>query len=255
MGESMTTDRYRWALIALTFVAVILSWWAPLDKAANMAVDEGLKRSLSTFAAARVANATISVAESAQISVGMVASGSITVGKVLAPVNHLVEQFAEVMLAASVAFGLMKLALVVGEAKALSAFLTVLVAGCLFYLLRTKPVPRWLTVIFLLTLLIRFSVPVVTVGSETAFKYLFADTYKASQAVVSSPPPFPGPANVVTNHQQYLGDLKQWAESWIEHAIRLIALFLFHTLLVPALLLWGFVGGSRWITRQVRTEG
>jgi cell division septation protein DedD len=70
----------------------------------------------------------------ALLSVGIGASGSITVGKVLAPVNHLVEQFAEVMLAASVAFGLMKLGLVVGEAKVLSAFLTLLVAGCLFYL-------------------------------------------------------------------------------------------------------------------------
>ena len=245
----MSSNRSRWSLIALAVCAVMLSWWAPLDKAANTAVDEGLKRSLGTYAAARVANATLSVVESAQISVGIGASGSITVGKVLAPVNHLVEQFAEVMLAASVAFGLMKLGLVVGEAKVLSAVLSALVAGCLFYLLRTKPVPRWMTVILLLTLLIRFSVPVVTVGSETTFKYLFAETYKASQAVVSSPPPFPGPVAVIKHHEQYFVELKQWAERWIEHAIRLIALFLFHTLLVPALLLWGFVKTSRWIAR------
>jgi hypothetical protein len=250
----MTTDRYRWALIALAVVAVVLSWWAPLDKAANTAVDEGLKRSLVTFATARAANAALSIAESAQVGFSAGLNGNLTVGKILAPVNHLIEQFSEVMLAASVAFGLMKLALVVGEAKVLSALLTVLVAGYLFYLLRTKPVPRWLTVILLLTFLIRFAVPAVTVGSEATFKFLFADTYKASQTVVSSPsPPFPGATAVAKSPDQYLGDLKQWAERWIEHSIKLIALFLFHTLLVPGLLLWGFVKGTRWFADQGKT--
>lgn len=242
----MTAERYRWLLIALAIGAVLLSWWAPLDKAASTAVDEGLKRCLVTYAAARVANATISVAESAQVSFGV----SLTVGKVLAPVNHAIEQFAEVMLAAAVAFSLMKLALIVSEAHGLSALLTAFAAISIFFLLRTKPVPRWLTVILLFTLVIRFAVPVVTVGSEAMYNHLLADTYKTSQAVVSSVPPSPGIQDVVRKHEQYLAELKQWAERWIEHAIKLIALFLFHTLVVPALLLWGFVTGTRWLAEQ-----
>lgn len=159
------------------------------------------------------------------------------------------------MLAAAVAFGLMKLALVVSAAHGLSALLTTIAAICIIYLLRTKPVPRWLTIILLLTLAIRFAVPVVTVGSEAMYNHLLADTYKTSQAVVSSAPPSPGIQDVVKKHEQYLAELKEWAERWIEHAIRQIALFLFHTLVVPVLLLWGFVKGTRWLARQARTEG
>jgi hypothetical protein len=77
---------------------------------------------------------------------------------------------------------------------------------------------------------------------------------KSQKVVSSSPPPIPDAVKFVRTPNEYLGQLKAWAESWISHSITLIAIFLFQTLVVPALLFWGLIGAARLILRLKPTE-
>ena len=94
----------RLALVLAVLIMVVCSWLAPIDAAANKQVDAGLKRALISFTTARVLNAIISVAQGTEVAVQPAGVGVIfTPGQLLDPINDLVEQFSNLMLAASVA--------------------------------------------------------------------------------------------------------------------------------------------------------
>ena len=94
---------------------VVGSWLSPLDSPATDQVDAGLKRALISFAAARVLNGAISVVQGTQVAVQPFGLGvTLTVGQVLAPVSELVKHFSDLMLAASIAFGIHKVLIAIG---------------------------------------------------------------------------------------------------------------------------------------------
>ena len=100
-------------------ILVVLAWagttGSPLrehspDAAAQRYVDVGLQRALVTFAAARTINAALSVVQGTSFAIEPFGFGvELSVGQVLHPLNQVVEQFADWMLAASVAFGVMQI--------------------------------------------------------------------------------------------------------------------------------------------------
>lgn len=95
------------ALSILLVVAVVFSWTRPLDATALTEVDEGFQRALASYAIARTLNAVISVAQGTEVSLQVGVGATFAPGQVLDPLNDLVEQFGDWMLAASVAFGIM----------------------------------------------------------------------------------------------------------------------------------------------------
>ena len=77
--------------VVLVLVVVALSWLRPLSDAADAYVDEGLKRSLISFASARALNGVISVLQGTQVAVSPLGFGvSLTVGEALDPINDLI---------------------------------------------------------------------------------------------------------------------------------------------------------------------
>jgi hypothetical protein len=106
----------RKALVALSVAALIVgAWLAPLDLPAMQQVDAGLKRALVSFATARALNAVISVAQGTQASVQPLGVGvTLSPGQILDPVNDLVEKFSDLMLVASVVFGIQKVLISIG---------------------------------------------------------------------------------------------------------------------------------------------
>ena len=96
-------------MLLFALVAIVaLAWAKPLDAIAETQVDAGLKRALTSFAVARVLNGIISVAQGTEIALTPGGIGAnLTPGQILDPVNDLVEQFSELMLFASVAFGIL----------------------------------------------------------------------------------------------------------------------------------------------------
>ena len=88
---------------------VICSWFSPMDLPAMQQVDAGLNRAAICYGAARSINALISAAQGTEISLAPAGLGVIlTPGQALEPINDMVKDFANLMLAASVSFGVQK---------------------------------------------------------------------------------------------------------------------------------------------------
>ena len=250
----------RLALVVAVLIMVVCSWLAPLDAAANMQVDAGLKRALISFTTARVLNAIISVAQGTEVAVQPAGVGVIfTPGQLLDPVNDLVEQFSNLMLAASVAFGIQKLLISIGAYWPISLTLSITALAWAVFYLRQKSFPAVLSRILVVLLMIRFAIPVVTIGTEILFQKFMANDYRSSQQGIDTasgnlsklaPPAAtanenPGMIDSIKGWWAKNGDvklryeqLKQSAEQATEHIIKLIAIFVLQTLVIPLLLLW-----------------
>jgi len=249
------------AVVALLALVIIFSWLAPLDATANQQIDTGLKRALVSFATARALNGIISVAQGTQVAVEPGGVGVVFApGQLLDPINDLVEQFSNLMLAASVAFGIQKVLLGVGAHWLASLLLTAAALASGAFYVRHHAIPAWVSRLLVLLLMIRFAIPIVTIGSDAVFREFMAADYQASQQAIdltSGQLATLGPPASAANDTR-LGALekfkswwsqnadlkaqfekvKQGAEQAAEHIIKLMAIFLLQTLVIPLLLLW-----------------
>lgn len=257
----------RLALAVLVAVMVACSWLAPLDATADRQVDAGLKRALLTFATARALNAVISVVQGTEVAIEPAGVGVVlTPGQVLDPVNDLVEQFSNLMLMASVSFGVQKVLISIGAHWVASLLLSIAALGWALFLFRREAAPAWLTRILVILLMTRFAVPVVTIGADGLFRTFMAADYQSSQQVIDTAsgnlaslnPPAAVPSESQGMLEKFKGwlpqsgdvkarfeQLKQVVERAIEHIIKLMVIFLLQTLLLPLLLLWVLYGVAR----------
>lgn len=259
----------RFVLALFMVAAVACSWLAPLDAPAMQQVDAGLKRALISFATARALNAVISVAQGTALSVQPLGVGvTLTPGQLLDPVNDLVEKFSTLMLAASVAFGVQKALIAMGGYWVISLALTAVALGWAGMHFRRQAPPLWLSRVLVVLLMLRFAIPVVTLGSDLLWQKFLASDYAASQSQIDSsqaqtarlgPPVGAAPDNpgVLDRMKGWLSDnadvkarfeaLKLAAEQATEHIIKLIVIFLLQTLVIPLLLLWALYALARGV--------
>lgn len=253
-------DLRRPLLAVMMLALVACAWLAPLDPGATRQVDAGLKRALVSFATARALNAVISVAQGTEIAVQPAGVGAIFApGQLLDPMNDLVEQFSNLMLAASVAFGVQKVLIGIGGFWPVSAALSLVALGWTVLRLRRRRPAPWLTRLLVLLLLVRFAVPAVTLGSDLVWQQFLADEYRTSQQAINAtsadvvgqdPTPqadlaspglvdkFRGWFERTADVKARFAELRQLVEKATEHIIRLMVVFLLQTLVVPLLLLW-----------------
>lgn len=259
----------RFVLTVFMVAAVACSWLAPLDAPAMQQVDAGLKRALISFATARALNAVISVAQGTALSVQPLGVGvTLTPGQLLDPVNDLVEKFSTLMLAASVAFGVQKALIAMGGYWVISLALTAVALAWAGMHFRRQAPPLWLSRVLVVLLMLRFAIPVVTLGSDLLWQKFLASDYAASQSQIDSsqaqtarlgPPVGAAPDNpgVLDRMKGWLSDnadvkarfesLKLAAEQATEHIIKLIVIFLLQTLVIPLLLLWALYALARGV--------
>ena len=259
MGAAMQTVRR--VILGLSVAAMVLcAWLAPQDSTAIQQTDAGLKRALLTFATARALNAVISVAQGTEVSVQPLGFGvNFTPGQLLDPINDLVEQFSNLMLLASVAFGVQKALVSIGAWWLISLALTVAALGWAWFRLRQSSTPVWLSGTLVVLLMVRFAVPAAIMGSDWLFQKFLATDYSASQQVIDTASGqianLNAPVPDVSPNQSLLDQTRGWwpqnldiktrfenlrkaAEQAIEHIIRLIVIFLLQTLIIPLLLFW-----------------
>ncbi len=248
-------------LVALTMsLAIAAAWLAPMDLPATQQVDAGLKRALISFATARALNAAISVAQGTEVSVQPGGVGAtFAPGQLLDPVNDLVEQFSTLMLAASVAFGVQKVLIAVGSHWPLSLALTLVVLAWTGLRLLDRPAPRWLARLLVIALMLRFALPLVTLGTDLVWQKFLAQDYQSSQQAIENasrdtatmatapqlPSADPGLVDRLKNWLSHntdvkarFADLQQAIERIIEQLVRLIVVFALQTVVMPLLLLW-----------------
>jgi hypothetical protein len=178
------------AILALTLLSMVLcSWFALLDLPASKRVDAGLKRALITFATARALNAVISVAQGTEVAVEPMGVGvNLAPGQLLDPINDLVEQFSTLMLAACIALGVQKMLISIGGYWLVSLSLTVSALGWAWSYFRQKQPPGWLSRVLVILLMVRFAIPMVTIGTDLMFKEFMASEYQASQQSIGNAP-------------------------------------------------------------------
>jgi hypothetical protein len=258
-------------IVILLLVATAFSWVSGLDGKAGELIDHSLKRALISFATARTLNAAISVAQETQLSLQPMGVGlTLAPGQALDAVNDLIEQFSDLMLVASVALGIQKVLLDMGSFWVFSLVLTVVaVAWSLLVMLNQSP-PRWLSQVLVISLILRFSIPLTVMGTDWVFQQFLASSYAESQQQIhlasdqveaftaTEQTTAPGPdsesgwwegltssidkslsqAKKQLDLQARFQQLQQQAEQWAVGVINLIVIFLLEVLLIPIVLLW-----------------
>lgn len=255
------------------FVTVLLAalvacaWLAPMDPPALQKVDAGLQRALVSFATARALNGVISVAQGTELSLQPAGVGAtFAPGQLLDPVNDLVERFSDLMLGASVLFGVQKVLLGVGGYWPISLALTLVALAWAGLSLARRRIDPWLSRLLVLLLMLRFAVPAVTLGTDLVWQQFLAEDYRVSQqAIDATSSDAAGSAQAAQGApaaQGVLEQLRRWfahntdvrarfdelaqtLERATEHMIRLMVVFVLQTLVVPAVLLWAMWGWTR----------
>jgi hypothetical protein len=244
------------------------AWFKPLESVAIQQTDAGLKRALISFATARTLNGVISAIQGTALSITPFGVGTtLTPGQILRPINEVVAQFSELMLAASIAFGVMKVLISIGSFWAVSLLMTVFAVGWGWYRWRGQRSPIGIERILFVLLFVRFAMPLVTVGSDAVFQGFMQDDYSASQKAIEgnrgeleklAPTIDQGTTGKSYSDQakdwwqkvnpvEWLKNLNQVANLAIEHVIKLIVVFLMQTLVVPLLLFWALYKVGRAI--------
>lgn len=275
------TDRRVWVSLWLA-LAVALSWLKPLDTLAQAQAEAGLSRALAAFATARALNAVVSVVQGTEVSAGFGLGVTLTPGQVLDPVNDLIEQFSTVTLWASLAFGAQVLLMKMGAFWGVSLLLSLVAVVCGAWLLRGKPWPRPLKGLLAMVLVLRFALPLVSVGSDLAFQSFMAEGFQSSQqglgqsaahlgALQAGEKPL-GPTGAASGQPGAEGKaernaereaisppasprwwdvparvqaLKQAADQAVNDIIRLAVIFCVQTLVLPLLMGWLLLAAAR----------
>jgi hypothetical protein len=248
------------ALLAGLAAILFCAWAKPLDTIAMQRVDEGFKRAIVSFGTARLIGAVISVAQGTDVSMQPAGVGvKFAPGQAFHPIADLLENFADMMLAATVIFGAMKVLLIIGGSSWLSLVITGVTLWWAWFHWRGHPSPLWLSKLAIVLMLLRFSVPVVMVGSDAIFQHFMADGYNSSQSALAatvseleSSPLSQASSNTdvgtwekmkkwVTTNIDVTARLKAMAKGatrMVDHMINVIVVFLLQTLVIPLLLFW-----------------
>ena len=244
-------------MLGVLMLALLLAlvWFRPLDTVAEKYAESGLKRAFATFAAARGMNALISTLQSSTVNIQVGAGASLQLGAVLDPLDDLVEQFSALMLAATLSFATQRLLIDVSGAWPVSVLLTVLFLAWGAFHLKDRAPPNWLPKLALGLLCLRLAVPVVALGSEATYLLLLANKYDVYQATIEG-------AEIPTlevqaekglferskslwennlNINKKIDALQAKTVGWVDHIVRLAAVFIVQTIVLPLLFLWAML--------------
>lgn len=261
---------------------VILTQLNFLDSLSLEHTEKGLKRALVTYGVSRGLNGVISVAQGTEVAIEPVGVGlTFTPGQILDPINDLIERFSWVVLISGTSFGIQRILLEVTAVDIFSIFVAVVtvIALVLLWLRQTIPivVKQGIYKFALILLIIRFSVPLIAIISENTYRYFLEPRYEASsqelllskqklrdintqtsqqanpvvnqedKSLLDSAKDFYRQATNKVNIQQHIDDFKNAAETISEHAMNLIVIFVFQTLLIPLALIWLILQLVKWV--------
>lgn len=258
MNESSSRVGRALAIIFVS-VAIACSWLPSIQHLADAQIDAGLKRALVGFAAAKTLNAAISVAQGTEVGVQLGVGVTLTLGQVLDPINDLVEQLASLMLTASIAFGVQKALLAIGAHWIVSGMVTAV--ALLWALLHFRAgAPLWLSRALFVLIMVRFAIPVITIGSDWLFQQFLAQQYQEAQQSIdvvtanieeaTAPVSADGKAkgwldratelftSKTSSWTKKIEELKEATEKISDHIVRLMVVFVMQTMVLPIVLLW-----------------
>ena len=268
-GQELNTNKQAsrlWPVIGLVVVLVVgFTPW--LDRSAEGYYEQALTRALVAFGLARALNGAISVIQGTELEVHPAGVGvSFAPGQVIDPINDLVERFSWLMLASSTSLGVQKILMDISAWWGLRLILAIAASALLLVWWR-DPQSELIGAIalrfFLLALFLRFAMPLMVVLNHAIYDHFMAEDYAAATGAIEK-------ANreleSIQAEQQakpaadegWLDSLSKWLDSTAqtfdvadrmqalknrlgeltEHLLKLAAVFVLQSLLLPLLFLW-----------------
>lgn len=262
-------------------LCVLASHFNWLDSLAEKYTEQGIKRTLITYAVARSLNGVISVAQGTELAISPAGVGlTFAPGQILDPVNDLIERFSWVVMVSGSSLGIQRLFLEMSSSVAIIGLLTVLVAAYLitlfFYQPKTpdaKYLKNILSKTLVLLLFIRFSVPLIAVVNEGLYAGYLQPQYEEAQLQLESASDQiqlinkSSKVEVEETEDGLLAKLEQWldktqksfdietqmhslkqaAEDISQQVINMIVVFVVQTIIFPLLFLWVLVKGAKGV--------
>ena len=262
----MTHLNIKKILLSLVFVSlaiVAIGGW--LDDKGKEYADVTFNRALVAFGIAKGLNGVISVAQGTEVALEPAGIGvNFTPGQILDPINDLIEQFSWVMLASTASIGVQKILLAISVWPWFTGFVILLLSLVVisyWYVPLEKSHWRPLLVkAMLVFVFLRFSVPIIAIGSEVIYAQFLSSQYIEStqelnnttdkissintieekNIVISndktmwqSAKEWYGTAAAAMNISQRIEQYKTASADATRHAINLIVVFIFQTILFP----------------------
>jgi hypothetical protein len=188
-GKSEILSAKEWLLVFLITFAVGLSSFTFVDEYAENDLDSLFRRALVTFALARTLNGVISAVQGTEVALQPAGVGvTLTPGQILDPVNDLVERFSWIMLGAVISLGIQQVLLEVGHwwvLRVLVALVSVAWLGARLwrrkqFMTQSSAFESFLFYTLLITVFIRFAVPLALIANEGVYKLFLESRYLES---------------------------------------------------------------------------
>lgn len=277
--------------ITITFVLlffIFLSYSSWLDSSAESYTEQGIKRTLITYAVSRSLNGVISVAQGTEVAVSPAGVGlTFAPGQILDPINDLIERFSSIVLISGSSLGIQRLFLEMTSSIVVTLGLTIFVSIYLVitWLKEFKNInnANWLTYArksMVLLLFVRFSVPLIAVVNEGLYIVFLEPQYEQAQKQLENTTDQIRLINDTTREdielkeddknvlsiverwldktQQSLDietqmeSLKQAAADVSQQVINMIVVFVVQTIIFPLLFLWLLIRTAKLITVQFK---
>lgn len=268
----------RRLLVILGLAAALGLAWTPwADRLADEYTSQWLAGAATGFAVARSLNAVISMLKDSEVHAGVGVSGTLAVGEVMDPLHDMVERFSEVAFTAVVALTLQKLLITVAGHTAVNVLLTVaavLLAGHMLWPAFRDRVPHLAVRGAMVVIAVRFGMVVIALANQGFYEVFLEHRHMeaaerlravAEETARETEAPLPGESgeeesaarpddsglwSSMRDQARQLGDLGgviDRLERAIEDMTTLILVFVLNAMVMPILLLWGFVRALGWL--------
>lgn len=272
----------RSILSVLIVTLAILSLTGSLDSQGSEYTQRGFTRALITFGIAKALNGVISVAQGTEVAVQPAGIGiNFTPGQILDPVNDLIEQFSWVMLASTVSLGVQRTLIHIGQWQALNIFVCIMASISLWILWYGQRSPGWLShTLFkfsLVLLILRFSVPLFSIGNEWVYQQFLDQEYNQAsdqlqqttsaitllnentqqqvpdvgkKSVWETARDFYRSTTNMLDIEKRINQYREAAANTTENAIRIIVVFIIQIVLMPLMFIALVIYSIKWLLRH-----
>lgn len=257
-----------------------------LDDVAESYTEQGIKRTLITYAVSRSMNGIISVAQGTEVAVSPAGVGlTFAPGEILDPVNDLVERFSWIVLASGTSLGIQRIFLEITSASAINWLLSAMVLFGLLLLWFYRPLDTekkswsiYFNKFLLVIILLRFTVPLIAIINEALYTGFLEPRYQQAQhqleqasgqikdisqlhqqdQVIEKQQSLIEKAEVWLSKTQrsfdvsrQIDSLKNSAEEISQQIINMIVVFIVQTIIFPLFFLWLILKLGRYLIQQI----
>ena len=262
----------------LMFICLFLAHQRSIDDSAELYTEQGLSRTLVTFAVSRSLNGVISVVQGTEVAVSPAGIGlNFAPGQILDPINDLIERFSWVVLASGTSIGIQRLLLEITSSAGVTWLLSGLIGLAAVFIWLPAAVKEnyqsavsIISKVLLILVFLRFTVPVIAITNEAIYLNFTEQKYQQAQIqlessantlqnindassgkVVDNQAPNQEDSSLLEKAEQWfngsedtfdfdaqLDELKVEADAISHQVINMIVVFVLQTILLPLFFLW-----------------